>query len=123
MCHGEQDMNIAICKPYSEFGLSFLSKQQLHQVQQRLHHTRSILTNTLRTVSAIKIHAEDLAQAYNLSASTQDGFQRELRSLSGELKNYQETTQKLLSLANNIRLMVRLIRSDVASQISNLVSV
>lgn len=114
MCRDGQDSNIAICKPYGEFGLSFLSKQQVHQLQQKLHHTRSILKNTLSTVSAIKMHAEDFAQACNLSVSTRSGFQRELRSLSGELKNHQETTRKLLSLADNIRLMVRLVRSDVA---------
>lgn len=117
MCRGEQDSNIAICKPYREFGLSFSSKQQVHNLQQKLYHSRSILANTLSTVSVIGTHEDDIFRVCNLPVSMHDDFQRELRNLSSELRNYKQTTRKLLSLANNIRLMVRSIYLHVVSHV------
>jgi hypothetical protein len=109
MCYGGQDEEIAICKPYSEFGLNFSSKQQIHRLRQKLHHARSILINTQNTLAAIRIHEDTIARMCNLSTPIHDGFQRELRNMSGELTNYAQTIRKLLSFSSDIRLMVRLL--------------
>ena len=98
---------MAICKPYDEFGLSLSSKQQVHSLRQKLYHARSILANTLNTIRSIGAHEDKVAKMGNLEASIHNSFQDELRNLSGELKNYQQTVRKLLSVSDDTKIMVR----------------
>ncbi|KAI1125641.1 hypothetical protein F5Y10DRAFT_246502 [Nemania abortiva] len=96
---------IAISKPYADFGIGFSSKQQVHNLRQKLHHAGSILANTANILTTIKSHEEATAKLCKITPSTHQYFQRELRNMSGELKNYKQTVQELLSVADDISQM------------------
>ncbi|KAI1488645.1 hypothetical protein F5X96DRAFT_66275 [Biscogniauxia mediterranea] len=96
---------IAIYKPYSEFGISFASKQNIHNLRQKLHHARSILANTLNTLTTIRIHEEQVAKYRNLPVFIHQSFKCELRIIFNDLKNHQQTTEKLLSSSNDTESM------------------
>ncbi|KAH8598396.1 hypothetical protein B0O99DRAFT_738672 [Bisporella sp. PMI_857] len=96
---------VAICKPYHEFEIDFSSMQQVHNLRQKLFYAHSILKNTANTLSSIGTHEHCIARIGKLSTCIHDQFQRELRNMSSELKNYGQTVRKLLSQSNDIRLM------------------
>ncbi|KAI1074716.1 hypothetical protein F5B20DRAFT_562757 [Whalleya microplaca] len=96
------DEEITIFKPYSEFEVNFSSKQQVHYIQQKLHHARSILANTSNTIKTISKHEETVAKMCNLPLSVHQVFQRELHNISNELGSHKQTARKLLSSSQDI---------------------
>ncbi|KAI1497173.1 hypothetical protein F5X99DRAFT_413332 [Biscogniauxia marginata] len=99
------DYEVAISKPYSEFNISFSSKQQVHNLRLKLFHARSVLLNTANTLATIGIYESKLAKTCSLPTPIHESFQCEVRNMSSELENYTQTVRKLLSLSNGIRLM------------------
>jgi hypothetical protein len=99
-------MEVCVSKPYSEFGLDFSSKQQIHLVRQKLFHAESIISNTQDTMKMIKTHEKHVALICNLTSSVHNSFQHELENVMGELRNYSHTVRKLLATSLDIRSMV-----------------
>ncbi|KAI1116751.1 hypothetical protein F5Y14DRAFT_439594 [Nemania sp. NC0429] len=101
----ELNEEIAVCKPYGEFGIGFSSRQQVHNLRLELHHARSILANTLNTIKTIRAHEETTAKLCKIPIIVHQDFQRELENIVSELQNHEQTVQELLSVSNDIGLM------------------
>ncbi|KAL2811839.1 hypothetical protein BJX63DRAFT_397920 [Aspergillus granulosus] len=97
------DGEVAISKRYGEFQVDFSSKQDIHALRCKLHHAATILENSLSTIVTLGSHGDTMAKKANLPLQIHEDFQRELQNLSGELRNYLHTTQKLLKYSDDIR--------------------
>ncbi|KAH6717630.1 hypothetical protein BKA61DRAFT_670054 [Leptodontidium sp. MPI-SDFR-AT-0119] len=96
---------IAIPNPYKNFKINFSHEQHLHHLRGKLHHARSILTNTMNTFRIIAEHESAVAQEQSLCPVVHHEFQRELRNLSREVDNYLDTSQKFLCMADDLKSM------------------
>lgn len=105
----KQNEEIVISKPYEEYRIGFSSRQQVHSLRLKLHHARSILANTLNTIITIRTHEETIANLCKLPVPIHRDFQHELDNIVSELQNHEQTVQELLSVSNDIGLMVRLL--------------
>ncbi|KAH8885907.1 hypothetical protein GQ53DRAFT_750948 [Thozetella sp. PMI_491] len=99
------DDRISIHKPLAKFNIDLSSKQRVHNLRKKLHHASSILSNTASTLQSIGMHAAKVGKMDGLPSCAKDSFQHEVENLSSELKNYRETTNKLLKRSADIQLM------------------
>jgi hypothetical protein len=81
--------------------------QKVHSIRKRLHHVKTILEGTLRTVSAFTSLAAAIRKAGWVSRTAHDAFLREIGHITRDLKAYQSTTEELLSLSSDIKSTVR----------------
>lgn len=93
-------------KPLEEFDFDFSLSQHVQALKRKLHHARTILDGTLRTVTAISTHAEAVRKIAEIPAPLQEAFLRELSNISRDLESYSMTTAELLNLSDDIKLMV-----------------
>ncbi|KAI0383443.1 hypothetical protein F5Y04DRAFT_278620 [Hypomontagnella monticulosa] len=99
------NQQIAIPNPYEKFKINFSHEQHLHNHRGKLHHARSILTNTKNIINTIAEHESVVAQMLSLDPAMHDEFQRKLCSISREVDHYIETSHKLLRVSDDLRTM------------------
>ncbi|KAI1178094.1 hypothetical protein F4777DRAFT_142287 [Nemania sp. FL0916] len=96
------DDEVAIFKPFGDFGLNFSSKQQIHVLRRKLHHAQCILSNTSRTIAKIGAHEKAFAVRTRMTQSTHTSFQLALQNIRADIENYKQTVQKLLRVSKDI---------------------
>ncbi|KAI2626054.1 hypothetical protein GGS26DRAFT_563097 [Hypomontagnella submonticulosa] len=96
------NQQIAIPNPYKKFKIDFSHEQHLHNHRGKLHHARSILTNTKNIIDVIAEHESAVTRKQDLSPAIHDDFQRELRNISQEVDNYIETSHRLLHISDDL---------------------
>ncbi|RYP02233.1 hypothetical protein DL764_005875 [Monosporascus ibericus] len=99
------DEETAIYKPYSEFGVTFASKQRIQNLRKKLYDARSILANSLNTLEILRVHEKKVAKICRITASVSESFQCQCQNISSELRNHAQTTQKLLDFSEDVRSM------------------
>ena len=105
--HRKQDNKISFPKSFQEFDTSFSLSQEIHYLRQKLMHARMILEKTLDTLDDLKAFARRLAYYGQLHPHDTGTLQTELHNISSETKNHYLTSCKILSLSEDVRLMVR----------------
>ncbi|XXH05661.1 hypothetical protein Hte_012096 [Hypoxylon texense] len=99
------NQQIAIANPYEKFKINFSHEQHLHLLRGKLHHARTVFTNTRNTVNVIAEHEKVVAQKQSLCLAIHEDFQRKLRNISQEIDNYIETSHKLIRVSDDLKSM------------------
>ncbi|KAL2867633.1 uncharacterized protein BJX67DRAFT_80902 [Aspergillus lucknowensis] len=102
----ELNEEVSTTKHGAEGEINASVNEQLEPLQERLHHSHAVLTSTLNTLATVSRHENVLVEKANLSASVHTGFQHEIQILTNEVQLHVKTTDKLLVLSENIRLMM-----------------
>ncbi|KAL2801840.1 hypothetical protein BJX63DRAFT_416477 [Aspergillus granulosus] len=102
------DLNeeVSSTKHGAEDEINVSVNEQLEPLRERLHHSHSLLVSTLNTLATVSRHESVLIKKANLSESVHNDFQHEIQILTNEVQLYVKTTEKLLVLSENIKLMV-----------------
>jgi hypothetical protein len=101
-----QDAKVSVPKPFNKFEIDFSSFQKLQSIRRKLRLMLSILGGILDVLANLAVHVELVGELIGLSLPACSVLRRELDQISSEIKSHRYTTQSLLGLSDDIRLMV-----------------
>lgn len=73
----------------------------------RLNQARSIIATTIDITTAVSGHSTALQSFANVSSTSEQAFQNELRQVILDLRNYARMVEEMFRFSEDIRLMVR----------------